>query len=292
LYFGMPGLLSSIPLSRLIEAGVNVRAVVLPLADTAAPAALVVPPPALARAAIVMQPAQPEMARLAQRAGIPLVQVGDLQHPHTVRLLDGFAADVALVSCFPLLVPRALRDRLPHGFLNLHPSLLPRLRGPAPLFWVFREGEAAGVTLHRMSGRLDAGDIVMQSPIRFADGATYAEAERACAQMGAQLMLDALAMLARGDWPQWPQDAQAATYRPAPGEADFVVPADWPARRAFNFMRGVEGYGAARVAVDGAARPVQHALAWRVAAAGTGSGDTRWLPFGDGAVQVTLEPQP
>ncbi|MBI5877050.1 MAG: hypothetical protein HZB53_05305 [Chloroflexi bacterium] len=291
LYFGMLGPLSSIPLARLIEAGVPVRAVVLPDEDAAAPAMVIAPPPAMPRAAIVLQPAQPDIARLAHQARIPLVQAGDLRHAHTLRLLGSYTADVALVSCFARLIPRALRDLPRHGFLNLHPSLLPRLRGPAPLFWVFREGAGAGVAVHAMSGRLDAGDIVAQLPLDFPDGATYAEAERICAQHGVQLMLDLLAALARGALARQPQDELQATYRPAPGPADFVAPPDWPARHAFNFMRGVEGFGHARAMVDHMERTVLHAIEWRPdAAAGPEPGDTRWLRFADGAVRAQLAP--
>jgi methionyl-tRNA formyltransferase len=129
-----------------------------------------------------------------------------------------------------------------HGFLNMHPSLLPRHRGPEPLFWTFRNGEAsAGATIHRMTGDLDAGDIVVQAPLDLPDGISGARAEAQCAALGGRIMADALRDLAAGTFE--PRTQPAGSYEPAPTAADFRIGADWSARRAFNFMRGTAEWG-------------------------------------------------
>jgi methionyl-tRNA formyltransferase len=292
LYFGMRGAFSAIPLAQLLASGVDVRAVVMVAEDAGAPALVAAPPPALPRADIILEPAQPDIAQLALRARIPVVQVADLRHAQTLELIGGYAADVALVACFPSLVPRALRGLPAHGFFNLHPSLLPRLRGPAPLFWVFREGHSGGVTVHAMSGKLDAGPIAGQLPIQFPDGTTYVKAERICAQWGARLLLDTLAALAQDGVRAYAQDESQASHYPAPGRADFAVNPGWPARRAFNFMRGVEGYGEAIVVLDGQERSVRHAVEWRPGTPALAvARDERWVRFADGAVRVHLAPE-
>ncbi|MEZ4833421.1 MAG: formyltransferase family protein [Caldilineaceae bacterium] len=59
----------------------------------------------------------------------------------------------------------------PHGFLNLHPSLLPHYRGPDPIFWQLRDGvEPMGVTVHWMDVGVDTGDIAAQAPVALEDG--------------------------------------------------------------------------------------------------------------------------
>lgn len=293
LYFGMRGAFSAIPLAQLLASGVDVRAVVMAAEEPGAPPAMVAAPlPALPRADIVLEPAQPDIAQMALRARIPVVQVADLRHAQTLELIGGYAADVALVACFPHIVPYALRRVPAHGFFNLHPSLLPRMRGPAPLFWVFHEGHSGGVTVHAMSGILDAGPIAGQLPIQFPDGTTYVEAERICAQRGARLLLDTLDALARNDLHVQAQDESLTSHYPAPGRADFAVNPGWTARRAFNFMRGVEGYGEAYVLLDGQERSVRHAVEWRPGSPAMAvARDERWVRFADGAVRVRLAPE-
>jgi methionyl-tRNA formyltransferase len=183
---------------------------------------------------------------------------------------------VLCVACFPRLLPRELLDLARHGGLNVHPSLLPAYRGPAPLFWVFHghtsharsastsspvqstradaqpgaplwlpnEGLGnAGVTVHLLDDHADTGDIVAQAPIVLPDGTTYSAAERVCSQEGARLLVDALAALTAGSLMGMPQPHIDLPTAPVPTDADFVITPDWSARRAFNFIRGVGEWG-------------------------------------------------
>jgi len=144
------------------------------------------------------------------------------------------------VACFPHIFPPALLDLPCHGCLNLHPSLLPAYRGPEPLFWIARNDERiSGVTLHFLSKDVDSGDIVAQTRIERPDGLSGAELEQQCAQEGAELLLAAVGQLKKGQsLARYPQVEGDASYFPFPAKADFVIPTDWPARRAFNFLRG------------------------------------------------------
>jgi methionyl-tRNA formyltransferase len=289
LYFGMDGAFSTIPLARLVAANVEMRAVVVPASEPGAPPIALADPAELRGATIPLRPAQPNAAQIAWQNGIPLLCAGDLRHAQTLDLLGALGADVALVACFPWVVPAPLRRLLPRGFYNLHPSLLPRMRGPAPLFWVFREGQAAGVTLHRMSGRLDAGPVAAQAPMEFPDGTTVAEAEHACAQWGARLMLDLLRALESGDVPLVEQDESQASYYPSPERADFIVRSDWSVRRAYNFIRAMEGYGQALIEWEGAICAAR-ALEYRTSAAPSAPlpPGEQWFACVDGAVRVRL----
>jgi methionyl-tRNA formyltransferase len=125
--------------------------------------------------------------------------------------------------------------------LNLHPSRLPRYRGPAPLFWQLRAREReSGITLHRVSPDVDAGSIVGQARVEMAGGLDGAALEERFAAAGVGLFLERLAAPSAVGHPQ--VEAQA-NWQPPPLAEDFRIDPGWSARHAFEFMRGTAYWG-------------------------------------------------
>lgn len=256
LFFGMTGQFSVPPLATLLDGGTDVTAVILP-----APPGCRAEPPRRIEPSPLPGDAPPArtIIHLASERGLPVWQVGRLARPDSLALLRTFQPDVIAVACFSLLFPPQLLALPRFGCLNLHPSLLPDYRGPEPLFWQARNDErASGVTLHFLDKGTDSGDIVAQTAIPRPDGMTAAQLEQRAAESGAELLRNALRQLARGQpLPRRPQNEAEARYFPQPAGDDFVIPAAWPARRAFNFVRGAEGWpllieaGGRRFAVRG-----------------------------------------
>ncbi len=175
--------------------------------------------------------------KLAWEHQIPLYKIRDLTAKQTIQMLAEYDPTVAIVACFPKRIPRKVLNLPDAGFLNLHPSLLPQLRGPYPLFWTFRLGVRPGVSVHFMDEDLDTGDIVRQKPLEFPDGISAVDADSIIAKHGASLLVEACRQVAKGDLVRAPQEGEGSTYsRPGPG--DFSIPTSWTARRAFNFIRG------------------------------------------------------
>ena len=144
-------------------------------------------------------------------------------------------ADVIIVACFPSRLPENFLRRATLAALNVHPSWLPEYRGPAPLFWQLRHGvRNPGVTVHHMTDRIDAGDIVVQKRVPLPEGSSGPEADRLLSVAGANMLLD---VLSRADFRSRPQ-LGTASYQSWPAEEDWCVPTDWLVQRAFNFMRG------------------------------------------------------
>lgn len=240
----MFGELSRRPLEALLQAGTQVAAVIVPGLDTDTEPESLTPPeidlPGFDLLPMMAEYMPPSAITLAWDHKIPLWSMSVLSHPRAIELLAGYQPDLICVSCFSRIIPPAVLALPRLGALNLHPARLPRYRGPAPLFWQFRAGETdPGVTVHYMSEKLDAGDIVLQTGVTFPDGIDGPEAESICAEAGAALLTEAVARAARGDAPRSPQDAARASYQPLPGRADLSLHLDWPARLAFNFVRGV-----------------------------------------------------
>lgn len=181
------------------------------------------------------------IVEIAWEAGIPVFELSRLNDPAAHTSLAGLQPDIACVACFSLRIPPALLALPPHGFLNVHPALLPAHRGPEPLFWTFRQGDQAGVTVHYMDEGLDTGDIALQTAIELTDGISGAEAEHRCAEAGAQLLVEALQALERGT-PTRAVQPPGGNYEPWPAAKDFRLSTEWPARQIFNFMRGTAGW--------------------------------------------------
>lgn len=251
-FFGMEGLFSRAPLRALLAQTRVAAVVVPPVAETAhavAPEPLrVLAPPARPRGAIPLltMPSEPTVVGLAWQAGVTVLEVSDLAHPRTLESVRALEPDAICVACFPRLLPAALLALPRHGAFNVHPSLLPAYRGPAPLFWVLHQGSFSegllhsGVTVHALDSGADSGDVVAQRRVELPDDITYSHAERLCAEVGAELLLEALQALAMGRLHRTPQrELGVASRAPTPRAGDFIITPEWSARRAFNFIRAL-----------------------------------------------------
>ena len=241
LFFGMLGVYSQPPLRALIEAGFSLVGVVVPTENRVVPVRKLEPVTAVSH--LLLTPKHPNIVHLAWQHHIPVYEVSRLAAPETQQTLADLHPDVACVACFNKRIPSSLLALPPHGFLNVHPSLLPHFRGPAPLFWTLRAGiQNTGVTVHRMDAEMDTGDIANQASLTLPDGISSQEADGLMGLLGGQLLVKTLNQLADGTFSPIPQP-EGGSLQPWPQAADFRIPVSWSAQRAFNFMRGTAVFG-------------------------------------------------
>jgi methionyl-tRNA formyltransferase len=287
LLFGMAGATSATVLAALLEAGFDVCGVVVAagrFARETRPEPIVPLTPPLIP--LVGASSARTIAEIAHARGIPVFELRRADASETLRTLAELRPDVGCVACFPLRIPPALLV-LPHyGFLNTHPALLPRHRGPEPLFWTFRAGEReSGVTIHFMDERFDTGDIAMQATVELPDGIDGAAAERMCAALGGELMVATLGALRDGTLVRRPQPS-GGSYERRPTADDWRVSTDWPARRAYSFMRGTAEWGQPyRVTIGAEELTLSAALAYD-------AGATLHAPYTQDGDQVRIQFNP
>ncbi len=298
LFLGTGSAFSRVPLEALLRGGVDVCAVVVPASRTSTPDVLPVRirPPGEAphsRLPLLTPSSERTVVQVAWEHGIEVLEVGSLRHPATLTALSSHNVDVLCVACFPWRLPSAVLELPRLGCLNVHPSLLPEYRGPAPLFWVLRNGEeSTGVSVHLMTEELDAGPILAQQEIPIPDGILGEELDRVCSKVGAELLLGAVRGLAAGTAAPFPQ-RPGGSYHGWPERGDFEVPTDRPARWAYRFIRGVSDWGTPPEVVVGVDR-------FRVRAArsynpdGTlpqpwvRKGSELWVQFNPGVLHIEL----
>jgi len=157
------------------------------------------------------RPGPPPAAVAARGAGIDLIQTADVNEPETLERLRAAELDVAVVCAFGQLIAEPLLSET--EMLNIHPSLLPRWRGAAPIERAIMTGDAeTGVTIMRLTEGLDSGPIALQQATPIEPGEGFEPLAARLAELGAVLMLQALELHASGGLELREQDDSAAIY--------------------------------------------------------------------------------
>ncbi len=178
----------------------------------------------------------PPVKGLALEAGLPVLQ------PPKVRPedLSQYAPGGVVVAAYGKFLPRKVLDLSPYGCINLHPSLLPKYRGAAPINWAILRGEDfTGVTTMFISEEMDAGPILLQEATAIGPRETAEELGERLARMGAELMLKTLEGLEAGTLEPRPQEHEAATFAPKLKKEDGLIEWQKGAQEISRLVRGV-----------------------------------------------------
>jgi len=176
-------------------------------------------------------------AELAESNGVPVYTDGV---DEAVARIDAMKPAVIYSFYYRYLIPERVLELAPLGAFNLHGSLLPAYRGRAPVNWMLVNGEReAGVTLHYMVARADAGDIVGQRAVAIDDSDNALTLSRKLMPLGVSLIDELHPMIVVGTAPRRKMDIAKGSYfgrrKPEDGKIDWR----WPARRIFNLVRAV-----------------------------------------------------
>lgn len=180
------------------------------------------------------------VAKLAAEKNIPVYAPEDINHPLWVNHVKNEEPEVIFSFYYRNLLCEDILAAAAIGAFNLHGSLLPRYRGRAPLNWVLVNGEKeTGVTLHRMSTRADAGNIVGQRAIAIEPEDVALSLHRKMCESAQALLRHYLPLIRSGSWKEIVQNEDEATYvgrrTPSDGRLDWSK----PAADLHNLVRGV-----------------------------------------------------
>ncbi len=245
------GVTTDAPVLRsLIEAGYNVAAVV-----------------ANYEAGTSRSVRQLEIAAVAHEHNIPLLLPD--RPKDILEELQAYHATAGVLIAYGRIVPQSIIDIFPRGIINIHPSLLPKHRGPTPLESVILDGSTlTGVSVMELAKAMDAGPVYAQSEHALTGNETKQELANSLLDIGGAMLLDVLPGILSGNIVAMPQDASAATYdsliTKEMGDLDFTKPAiqlerevrafaDWPKSRMT--LAGKEVVITKAHVVDGANEP-------------------------------------
>ena len=178
--------------------------------------------------------------RVASEHNLSVYQPERVRTPDFVRVLERLAPDVIVVAAFGQLLPQSVLDMPPCGTINLHPSLLPKYRGAAPIQWALINGETeTGVTLMLLDAGEDTGDIIGTSRICIRNEDNAFTLTEQLAQLGAKQLVRLLSGMPEDTPPPaTPQNNAEATHAPRLTKESGHIDWNQPATTIHNLVRG------------------------------------------------------
>ena len=217
----------------------------------------------------------------------------DVRHPVSLRSdeeassFDALNADAAVVVAYGLILPQAILDAPRHGCLNIHASLLPRWRGAAPIHRAIMAGDAqTGVCIMQMEAGLDTGPVLLREATDIGAEETTSQLHGRLSQMGAALVVQALASLDKLDAEVQPDEGVTYAHKIDKAEARIEWTAD--AATIDRIIRGLSPFPGAWC-LYGEERLKLHCsrLAEGQGEAGVVLDDALTVACGDGAIEIT-----
>ena len=201
---------------------------------------------------------------LAVSRDVPVLQFERIRRQEGLDALRALSPDLFVTAAFGQILSQKVLDIPPLGTINVHASLLPAYRGPAPINWCIMEGEPlTGVTTMMTDAGIDTGDILLRREMAIDPLETAGELTERLSHLGAQLLLETLEALKNGTLTPVPQEHEKASRHPMLEKAHGRI--DWTqsAKAVANLTRGVDPWpGAWTTLPDGSVLKI-----WRAHAA-------------------------
>ncbi len=178
--------------------------------------------------------------RAAEEMGLPLYQPELVSAPEGLQLLRGLAPEVLLLIAFGELLSEEVLATPSAAALNLHPSLVPKYRGAAPIERAILAGETeTGVTMQWMAPEMDAGDVLLQWPVRIGPEEDRGALHDRLAELGARMTLEALELVASGCAPRTPQPEEGVSWALPIRREELMI--DW-GQEAEQILRVIRAF--------------------------------------------------
>lgn len=186
-----------------------------------------------------LQPTPVKIA--AQNYDIPIIQPENINTLEVINELSEISPDIIVTAAFGGFLGKHLRLLPAYGCINLHPSLLPRYRGSAPInYALFNKDKFTGNTIFKIVAKMDAGPIIAQSKIEISNDDNYTSLYKKLSEQGAREIVDVLVDIEKNDGVlATPQDHTKATFSSKISKEDLVL--DWnnSAQFIYNRIRGL-----------------------------------------------------
>ncbi len=198
-----------------------------------------------------LKPSATPVKEWAKGRGIPVLQPEDLGG-ELVEELRHLRPEVVVVAAYGKILPKEVLKIPPLGCINVHPSLLPKYRGAAPVNWAIIRGEReTGVTTFLMDEGMDSGPVLLQRRVEIHEDETAPELLARLADLGGELLLETIRRWRKGELVPQPQRDEEATYAPRLERSHGLI--DWKrkAGEIKNLVRGLQPWPSAYTFLKG-----------------------------------------
>ena len=203
----------------------------------------------------------PPVKEFALEKNIPVYQPNSLKNggDEFIKILEELAPECIVVAAYGKILPKSVLDIPKFGCVNVHGSLLPKYRGAGPIQWaVLNDEKTTGITTMLMGEGLDTGDMLLKCETEIGENETAAELFDRLADMGADLIVETLEKLKKGEITPVPQNEEEATY--APMLTKELSPIDFTktAREVHKQICGLSDWPCATTLINGKRLKVYH----------------------------------
>ncbi|BAT71655.1 methionyl-tRNA formyltransferase [Thermosulfidibacter takaii ABI70S6] len=186
----------------------------------------------------------------AHELGLKVLQPENIKE--ALPILKDIEMDVLVVVSYGQIIPKEILELPKVGPLNIHPSLLPKYRGAAPIQRALMNGEkVTGVTIMWMNERLDAGDIFLQRELPIDPEDNYGTLHHKLSLLSAEMILEALELLEKGEMKRLRQDEALSTYAKPISKEETLINWSDPALSINNKIRALSPKPGAQALLSG-----------------------------------------
>ena len=202
------------------------------------------------------RPKATRIKQLAQQLGVKTYALEDINAPEHLKEMAELEPDLLVTFAFNQKLGKDLLELAPQGAINVHPSLLPKYRGAAPVARAVLNGETeTGLSIIKMSEGLDAGDILAQQRLAISPRETASDLEQRLGKLAAPLLAKLLDEIENGTAKSCPQDHSQATRAPKIKKAEALMDCSLSAKELVNHIRAFTPWPGAFAFFYGHARP-------------------------------------
>ncbi len=196
--------------------------------------------------------APPPVKVCALENNIPVFQPKSMRDGEALEIINSLNADLIIVVAFGKILPKEILESVKYGCINIHASLLPKLRGAAPIQWSILNGDSeTGVTSMQMDVGLDTGDMLIKETIKIDDEMNAGELFDKLSELGAKVLLDTVECVKNGTLKPVKQDDSQSTYASILTKELCPIDFSKSAKEVHNHIRGLSPWPVATTKING-----------------------------------------
>jgi len=177
---------------------------------------------------------------LAEKFNIPILQPEKIKTDEFLQELKELNPDVICVTAYGKIIPKSILELPEHGCINVHPSLLPKYRGAAPVNWTIINGEkVTGVTIMQMDEGMDSGEILLVREVQIGNDDDAEKMLAKLSNIGGEMLVEALKLIGEGKLNPIKQDQSEVTFAPMLQKSDGQIKWEKSAQDIRNLIRGL-----------------------------------------------------
>lgn len=192
-----------------------------------------------------------EVKEKAEELGLEIFQPDKIKKEENIEVLKSYKPDAIVVVAYGQILSKDILNLPRLGCINVHASLLPKLRGAAPLNWALIKGEKkTGITTMLMNEGLDTGDMLLKAEVEIDENMNVGDLHDILMHKGADLLLETLEKLEKNELSPQKQDDSLSSYAPMINKEDRKIKWKLPAKDIHNLIRGLSPWPTAYFTMD------------------------------------------